>query len=297
MIVGQKNRLAHFCFFPFQLEYFPFPSHLSVVCAHSMVKAKKSGEAKEIFNQRIAGYRIGLKLVHKYFPELREKCPYLRDINPRNLPEEKVYEILHRLPTSISVSSIYKELPEHKNFLDELFTTHSPADAYPVRNVMSYGIAECERSRTGAVLMKKSKYPEFGQLMFISHDGDRVSRWQGNQQSRWCWEATDQNVSSSRGINNSLGDEISSIATLPGAYHCSLPELDFIVDTVQSVKGVLGAKLTGAGLGGAVLVLVQKEQENEVISLLQEKYYNPRNLPPRLFKCRSVDGASLHETS
>ena len=295
MVFGEKERLAHFCFFPFHLEYSPFPSNLSVICAHSMVKAKKSEEARNIFNQRIACYQIGLKLVHQYFSHLKEKIPRLRDINPRNLGnEEQVYEILLRLPRSICLPSLFRELPGQEEALESILSTHAIDDYYPIRDVMSYGIAECERSRLGSVLMKAQKYHDFGELMFISHDGDRVSSWKEGKKTDWLWEATDENIAAhQKTFYNKTADTVSSLAMLPGAYRCSIPEIDCIVDIVKPMEGVLGAKLTGAGLGGAVLILVEKEQVKEVIASLTKKYYYPRNFSPSVFECRSVAGAVI----
>ena len=36
----------------------------------------------------------------------------------------------------------------------------------------------------------------------------------------------------------------------PGSYHCSLPEIDRMVHISRQTKGVVGAQLAGAGLGG-----------------------------------------------
>lgn len=299
MIFGKKDRMAHFCFFPFQLEYFHFPSHLSVICAHSMVKAKKSGQARHIFNQRIACYHIGLKLIHQSFPELEDKWPNLRDINSVNLSEDTIYEILLSLPVSLNREELYQALPGNEQFLDELLETHPHNESYPIRNVISYGIAECERSRAGAVLMKNHQYHEFGRLMSISHDGDRVTTWCDNEKTPFLWQASEQNILAHRERCREIPfvEKVSSLALMPGAYHCSLPELDFIVDTVQSIPGVLGAKLTGAGLGGTVLILAEKDKEDAITSLLQEKYYEPRNFSPRIFACQSVDGAHIEDIS
>ena len=44
-----------------------------------------------------------------------------------------------------------------------------------------------------------------------------------------------------------------------GGYRCSTEELDELVDIARKAPGVAGACLTGAGLGGCILVLVRKE--------------------------------------
>jgi N-acetylgalactosamine kinase len=59
-----------------------------------------------------------------------------------------------------------------------------------------------------------------------------------------------------------------NIAALTGAYACSLPEIDRIVDIACREAGVEGAQLAGAGLGGCVMVLVQKPQTQALLKQL-----------------------------
>ena len=49
-----------------------------------------------------------------------------------------------------------------------------------------------------------------------------------------------------------------SHASLKDDYQVSCPELDTIVSLAQAQKGVLGARLTGAGFGGCAVALCQK---------------------------------------
>jgi N-acetylgalactosamine kinase len=57
---------------------------------------------------------------------------------------------------------------------------------------------------------------------------------------------------------------------LSGAYACSLPELDRIVDIARRQPGVEGAQLAGAGLGGCIMVLVQKPHTRGLLKTLTE---------------------------
>ncbi|HDN97832.1 MAG TPA: hypothetical protein ENG68_01560, partial [bacterium] len=69
MIFGRKNQIAHLRFFPFQIEYLPFPEDYKVICCNSLIQAKKSKEAKNEFNERIACYEIGFSFIKKNFPQ------------------------------------------------------------------------------------------------------------------------------------------------------------------------------------------------------------------------------------
>ena len=60
-------------------------------------------------------------------------------------------------------------------------------------------------------------------------------------------------------------------------YEVSTPELDALVEGARSA-GALGARLTGAGLGGSVVILAPPGREAAVQAHLTERYYLPRGI-------------------
>ncbi len=73
-----------------------------------------------------------------------------------------------------------------------------------------------------------------------------------------------------------------SHAGLRDLYEVSCPELDTIVDTAVAIPGVLGARMTGAGFGGCVIVLLEKGINRELQSSII-KAYSERRWPEPLF--------------
>ena len=65
--------------------------------------------------------------------------------------------------------------------------------------------------------------------------------------------------------------------SLRNDFEVSCDELDLLADIATSA-GAAGARLTGAGFGGCVLVLSVPERVEEVLGALREKYYEPRGL-------------------
>lgn len=55
-------------------------------------------------------------------------------------------------------------------------------------------------------------------------------------------------------------------------YEVSCKELDLLVDSTLDLKGVYGARMTGAGFGGCTVNLVEKEYVNEFIELVSKRY-------------------------
>ena len=68
-------------------------------------------------------------------------------------------------------------------------------------------------------------------------------------------------------------------------YEVSTPDLDALVEEARRA-GALGARLTGAGLGGSIVILAPPGREGTIRGQLIERYYLPRGIP-------APDGAHL----
>ena len=61
-------------------------------------------------------------------------------------------------------------------------------------------------------------------------------------------------------------------------YRVSSPALDDLVEEARRA-GALGARLTGAGLGGSVAILARPEDRDSLASRLRARFYRPRGIP------------------
>ncbi len=77
-----------------------------------------------------------------------------------------------------------------------------------------------------------------------------------------------------------------------GDYHCSLEPLDQMVD-IALAAGALGAQVSGAGLGGSVMVLVGDDQADGVIEAMTKRHYDPAGRPPQWVTAKTSSGAGL----
>ena len=79
-------------------------------------------------------------------------------------------------------------------------------------------------------------------------------------------------------------------------YEVSCPELDELVD-LSIRAGAAGARLTGAGLGGCVVVLCSANREKRIMKALADRFYKDRSLDGRLedqlFVADPAGGASV----
>jgi galactokinase len=74
-------------------------------------------------------------------------------------------------------------------------------------------------------------------------------------------------------------------------YAISTPELDFLVNTAEAVEGVAGARLTGAGWGGCIVVLVAQAAVDELHTRLTAAYATYTGRTPAIFLCQAGPGA------
>jgi galactokinase len=73
-------------------------------------------------------------------------------------------------------------------------------------------------------------------------------------------------------------------------YGVSTSELDVLVEELLRA-GALGARLTGAGFGGAVVAATQADGETPIAEAAMARYRTRTGLEPQAFTCRAVDGA------
>jgi N-acetylgalactosamine kinase len=293
MIFSAKDSILHTQFFPFHYERVPFPKGYSVVFCNSMVKAVKTLNAKNKFNEKVATYQIGLLLLKSLYPDKAGQFVYFRDVLKEK--EGWIYSALKQLPSRISRNELLHRLPQYQKELESIFKSHEePEGLYQVRNVCLFGWAECSRGEICVDFLKSGEINKFGELMYISHNGDRIASFnpQGHK-TPWHYEVSDELLDQLIELS-AQKDPNGRLYRQPGAYSCSCEELDYLVDTASQVPGVIGAGLTGAGLGGCVLVLVKKENAETLIETLKEKYYDKKGLPSGCEICQSVDGASFY---
>jgi galactokinase len=83
---------------------------------------------------------------------------------------------------------------------------------------------------------------------------------------------------------------LASHASLRDDFGVSSPELDTLVDVLVA-SGAAGARLTGAGFGGCVVALAQRNHADDVLAKTALRYRAATGIEPSGFVARAVDGA------
>ncbi|MCC6730197.1 MAG: hypothetical protein IT208_12740 [Chthonomonadales bacterium] len=295
MKLARAGRLVQCGFLPFHVAgTAPFPEDCLLLVCDSHQKARKTAGARDVFNHRVACYHIGREMLRQAYPELAPAIRHLRDVWPATLgvAPAAVAEMVRRLPATMCREEVVESVSA------EVAATHlashrADVGDYPVRGVVLFGLAECARSRACVPLLEEGRSAEFGNWMRRSHDGDRVSAWDALAGCRPFSADCGDEAMADWASAARREDPRAHIALQAGAYACSTPEIDRLVDVATSVEGVLGAQIAGAGLGGCVMALVRAEARAALETALAERWYLPRGLEPAVLACRPVAGSGV----
>ncbi|MCK4528088.1 galactokinase [candidate division WOR-3 bacterium] len=89
-------------------------------------------------------------------------------------------------------------------------------------------------------------------------------------------------------LGNLLNDSHYSLRDL---YEVSCKELDVMVEAALKIKGVLGARMTGAGFGGCMIALVDEKSKEEFVEKVGKEYERKIGIKCEFYICKVENGA------
>lgn len=92
--------------------------------------------------------------------------------------------------------------------------------------------------------------------------------------------------------------DLGALGELMGASHASLrddyevsgSELDQLVEIADSVKGVIGARMTGAGFGGCIVCLTEESAVEVLVETVEKRYTANSQYRAEVYTCSAVNG-------
>lgn len=86
---------------------------------------------------------------------------------------------------------------------------------------------------------------------------------------------------------------VASHNSLRDDYEVSVPELDYLVSSAMSIKGVYGSRMTGGGFGGCTVSLVQPRFAEQFITDIRKAYRSRYKIDAVAFATSATGGASI----
>lgn len=293
---SERGKVTRIGFFPFTIkELATFPPGIEVLVINSMRKACKSAGELQRFNSRVLAYEIGFKLLVERFPQHEHRLQHLRDVSASQLgiASRDIYTMLQQVPETIDTRDLDKML--HASAVQQLearFPGLRETGPLVIRPVVVFGIAECHRSAMAMARLQTGDVEGFGKLMNTSHDGDRVATFTAFDPAA---TPAPFNVAFTDGFLRAAHEQDTPLETVPGGYACSIPEIDFIVDLLWTFPGVLGAQISGAGLGGCVMALVRSDHATAITTKLASIYTARWCIEPDIISTTPILGAGLFD--
>lgn len=265
----------------------PFPAGYQIVLYQSGDEANKSVEPfKTGFNAPIISYlaaemfladylrKHNNRQVDDFLSRRADMDPkfqrvYLGDvINHDLLSEPQIYDFLRTLPPVMTKQDIFSHFRDRPESLDDgMSRSLAPNRGYHVRDVAAFGFSECARSKRAASLLSAGDIEGFADMMNTSQLGDRVTDNGGPNGQRLKVLDEDTLLTMQR--------EQLPIHRIAGDYHVSTVNIDRLVSLCLAHDDVIGARLSGAGLGGMLIVLGKDGFAESLDPVLQRDYYEP----------------------
>jgi N-acetylgalactosamine kinase len=277
---AKLGHVAHVGFFPFGVKGFvPFLADHSLVVCNSGEVARKGEEARATFNSRVLGYVMAELIFKREFPEFASSIHHLRDITCENLGVSlaDLYRMLKRIPVVIGEEELLARYgpfsPDDNAKLANLLSAlPNRQQAHGARGLLMYCLAECERAKLAADVLRQGDADALGRLWQASHDGDRVVGYDAALNAYpFAVDVSDGALQALREALAARDHAVRHKAALhrqPGVYACSTAVIDLIVDLALRVRGVKGAQLAGAGLGGCAMILVERDAVDTLVAHL-----------------------------
>ena len=76
-------------------------------------------------------------------------------------------------------------------------------------------------------------------------------------------------------------------------YEVSCDELDFLIENVQKIPEVIGARMMGGGFGGCTINIIEKGNRDKVIKKISPLYESKFGILPTALKISIGNGTSL----
>ena len=294
MLLATVGHVQQLMFKPLTVQgMVKWPENLSLVLCYSGKPALKTSTVRQIFNQRVACYTFALQFFRKRFPQWAGKVQGLGDLLPEKLAVSlpQFYQLLLDIPETATGQEIARQIDVD---WEKLLPGDPSAEAnfFPLREVLLFGLAEMQRSYRLQDTLEAGSWDYLGRLIRASHDGDRISKMLNGVRVAHR-PRIDNEYLHDLARRAEQGDPSAALEYQPGRYACSTPEIDAMVDLAQSVDGVIGAEILGAGLGGSVAVFAQAGAEDACMEKLHKEYYTRIGFEPIMFVCEPVDGSGV----
>ena len=265
-ILGRRNHALFIEFDPIRVRAVKMPANAAIVVADSREVADKSGKVRAEYNRRVVECGLAARLLGRALK--LDGVRILGDV-VRAVPDWKAAELIEVL----AVTAPARVGTDLKDVLPAVATLNNPLEAELPGEGATRVVLDPGRPLE---ILKRARH--------VLTETERVIR---------------AVVALEAGRLREMGELMNlSHRSLAEDFECSTERLDALVECARR-GGALGARLTGAGFGGSIVALCERDAAAAVIDAIDRGYY-ARLYPGEPFEeFRGVfhagDGASVIE--
>ncbi len=268
-LMGKKDSFLKIEFNPLKVQTISAPKDITLILFHSLVEAKKSQSVRGEYNRRVLECQMGAELFNKFiahqFNQEFQPIHYIGEIEPDYFKlsyielNKLVYRFINQLKESYKLEEIIASLDLSREVLAERYQHILRGD-------------------------KLSEPPDGfkirGRFQHVYTECQRVDKM------IHCLRNNDIS-----GMGQLLEESHESLSK---DYEVSTPEVDLLLNTLRDLN-VPGARLMGAGFGGMIITLCDKNHKEELIKNMKETFYLQKaieNIDDYIIPCVTADGAT-----
>jgi galactokinase len=242
-------------------EEVPITPDLVFIVTHTMKEHTLEESAPKNYNKRVYECRCGCLLLAKILLNENEFKIYLK-----NEKKQKIHLLFLKEKFNLSFDD-----------LENLLKKNIKKEIYSVSEVSKIiGLEEKNLKETFFFDINKidneNNLKIFNRILHVIRESERVLIFK--EKSKKFMEIKNPNEEDKKKIFKELGDLLNgSHVSCRDLYECSCDELEQLRNIALTSNGCIGARLTGAGWGGALISCIKKDIIDDFMKLMWDEYY------------------------
>jgi galactokinase len=253
ILLAEAGAALHLDFFPLRAQAIPIPAGGAVIVAESLVRAEKSAGARSSYNRRVVECRLACRLFSALRGTPIRRLGDLVAVGTAGTLAPHAAALASRVPdTALSLADIASAIAVPAAELEPLLADD---DRRPLDLGTDRGFRPVARARH---VLSEADRVAATVAALRAGDLERVGRLM-------------------TASHRSCRDD----------YEVSVPDVDELVAVLEEA-GAFGARMTGAGFGGAVVALASPERVPEILAAADARFYHRRLAPADAARHRFV---------
>ncbi|KPI34294.1 Galactokinase [Cyphellophora attinorum] len=261
-IFSQRGYLLYCRFWPeFAAEHVPVPKsnpEFAILVAQSFVTSDKAVTAPKHYNLRVVEVTLASVALAKLFDLTLNPDKSSLGFSLRNFQEE----ILKR------EGKLQQPQEEQVDAVIEMIRSKLDKDAYTredIASILEISVENLEKEYMSKFPVQADAFKLRQRALHVLEEARRVLSFR---------ETLSQSDSLDQDKLLRLGELMNTTQeSCANVYECSCPEIDDICSITRKA-GAYGSRLTGAGWGGCVVVLLPTDKVEAVVEALKKEYYS-----------------------